>query len=243
MAIDIAYIDIDWYCLYWLILAIESCVVLVFWVRHPSARKLLRGKRLTLSLMLSEAGKINQQNKKSHGHGRLWCCDVCHSHSHSHSHTVQPSRCPMNRLDNKWQWFKSIEVDFQAVGFLMLGCSRCADFLFCLIHVIPGGSKKMTGGRFGLASSEEMGWVASQNESWEGGTFIRWLCLYYPEGYMATCGYGSPCSSYDFKWMVVKSEMQPKFQDLKPKISHQWEGPTKACRGGCCLMLLMIKFD
>lgn len=143
MAIDIAYIDIDWYCLYWLILAIESCVVLVFWVRHPSARKLLRGKRLTLSLMLSEAGKINQQNKKSHGHGRLWCCDVCHSHSHSH--TVQPSRCPMNRLDNKWQWFKSIEVDFQAVGFLMLGCSRCADFLFCLIHVIPGGSKKMTG--------------------------------------------------------------------------------------------------
>ena len=98
-------------------------------------------------------------------------------------------------------------------------------------------------GRFGFASSEEMGWVASQNESWEGGTFIRWLCLYYPEGYMATCGYGSPCSSYDFKWMVVKSEMQPKFQDLEPKISHQWEGPTKACRGGCCLMLLMIKFD
>ena len=63
----------------------------------------------------------------------------------------------MNRLDEKWQWFKSIEVDFQAVGFLMLGCSRCDDFLVLFDSPDSRRLQKNDWGRFGFASSEEMG--------------------------------------------------------------------------------------
>ena len=60
-------------------------------------------------------------------------------------------------------------LGLQAVVFLMFGFRLCVVFfLFCSVLIT---------GDPGLALFEEMGWVASQNESWEGGSIIRWLCL------------------------------------------------------------------
>ena len=119
-------------------------------------------------------------------------------------------------------------------------------FLFCLIHLIPGGSQKMTG--VGSALLHLRRWDELQAKmkaekevpSSGGSVYIIQKDIWL---HVAMAHHAQAMISKYFKWMVVKSEMRPKFQDLKPKISHQWEGPTKACRGGCGLMLLMIKLD